>query len=512
MAKPTSITDDALIFFDHLTEATAGIFAPRCVRLGVTGLARAGKTVFITALVHNLIHGGRLPLFSPYAEGRIRQGFLQPQPDDDVPRFDYESHVAALTGEDRAWPRSTRRISQLRLTIAYESASLFSRALGSGNLNIDIVDYPGEWLLDLALLGKPYAQWARETLHRARSGAHGDVAREWLAFVRNLDPLAAQSEDIAQEAARAFSAYLAAARAHKALSMLPPGRFLMPGDLCGSPALTFAPIDPPVQGDAPAGSLFAMMERRYEAYKSHVVKPFFRQHFARLDRQIVLVDALAALNAGPAALADLEETLAQTLACFRPGPTSWLSSILSRRIDRILFAATKADHLHRTSHDRLEALMQAVVARALERAAYRGADVKSLALASVRATREAVARHNGEDLPCIVGVPVAGETLGGEIFDGKRQAAIFPGDLPRDPARLIEQKTLPAPQATQHQGLAGATERLTPLANPEPRPYAVDVVRFRPPDLETSKTGVTLSLPHIRLDKALEFLLGDKLA
>ena len=38
------------------------------------------------------------------------------------------------------------------------------------------------------------------------------------------------------------------------------------------------------------------MERRYEAYKDVVVRPFFREHFARLDRQIVLVDALAALQ------------------------------------------------------------------------------------------------------------------------------------------------------------------------------------------------------------------------
>jgi uncharacterized protein len=40
------------------------------------------------------------------------------------------------------------------------------------------------------------------------------------------------------------------------------------------------------------------MERRYEAYVSSIVKPFFYGHFARLDRQIVLVDALTALNAG----------------------------------------------------------------------------------------------------------------------------------------------------------------------------------------------------------------------
>ena len=61
------------------------------------------------------------------------------------------------------------------------------------------------------------------------------------------------------------------------------------------------------------GTLAAMMERRYEAYKTHVVKPFFRDHFARLDRQIVLVDMLAALNAGPAAIRDLEAALADVL-------------------------------------------------------------------------------------------------------------------------------------------------------------------------------------------------------
>ena len=105
---------------------------------------------------------------------------------------------------------------------------------------------------------------------------------------------------------RAFAAYLKACKHdERALSTLPPGRFLMPGDLEGSPALTFAPL--PALGDRGRahGSLHAMMERRYEAYKTHVVKPFFREHFARLDRQIVLIDAMQALNAGPGAVADL---------------------------------------------------------------------------------------------------------------------------------------------------------------------------------------------------------------
>ena len=87
------------------------------VRLGVTGLSRAGKTVFITAMIHNLIAGGRLPFFDAAAQGRLRRAFLKPQPDDDVPRFDYERHLADLTGKDPAWPQSTRRLSQLRLAL-----------------------------------------------------------------------------------------------------------------------------------------------------------------------------------------------------------------------------------------------------------------------------------------------------------------------------------------------------------------------------------------------------------
>ena len=68
-----------------------------------------------------------------------------------------------------------------------------------------------------------------------------------------------------------------------------------------------------------------MMVRRYEAYKDVVVRPFFRDHFSRLDRQIVLVDALSAFNAGPEALVDLEAALAGILDCFRIGRSTFLS-------------------------------------------------------------------------------------------------------------------------------------------------------------------------------------------
>ncbi|WP_176074026.1 YcjX family protein [Brucella intermedia] len=486
MAKLTSIGDEAKIALDTLADRATGILSPS-LRLGVTGLSRAGKTVFITALVHNMLHGGRLPMFEAYKSGRISRALLEPQPDDAVPRFQYEEHLSALIDEC-IWPDSTRAISQLRLTIEYESASAWGRWLSPGKLSVDIVDYPGEWLLDLPLLGKSYAEFSADSFALAHEPTHKDLAQEWISEAAVVDPSEKADELTAQRLARSFTAYLRAGKAdERALSTLPPGRFLMPGDLEGSPALTFAPLPNLKPDDLRAGSLGAMMERRYEAYKTYVIKPFFREHIARLDRQIVLIDAMQAMNAGGAVVADLERALTDILSCFRPGRANLLTGLIQRRIGRILVAATKADHLHHESHDRLQAIVRRLVERAIERADFSGADIDVLAMAAVRATREATVTQGKETLPVIVGTPLKGEKIDGEVFDGETETAIFPGDLPKNPNAIFEKS----------------------FAQDDP---AIRFVRFRPPRLERTAEGLTLSLPHIRLDRALQFLIGDRLA
>ena len=467
-------------------------FATPSIRLGVTGLARAGKTVFITALIRNLTAGGRLPFFDAYSEGRILRAYLQPQPDDAVPRFDYEAHLGALMGDPPRWPESTRHISELRVTIEYVPAGMVKRAMTTGRLHVDIVDYPGEWLLDLALIDQSYEDWSREAIALAEEPTRSAVSAHWRRHLAELDPGAAQDEQVALESARIFTAFLAAAReAEPALSTLGPGRFLLPGDLAGSPLLTFVPLKMPAGWAPPRNSLAAMMARRFESYKSHVVKPFFRDHFSRLDRQIVLIDALAALNAGGAAVEDLSRALEASLRAFRPGARSWLASILPRRIDRVLFAASKADHLPSSSHDRLEAVLRLMTERAAARATFAGASVGVIALAAVRATREVEAQQNGETLACIRGIPMPGEKVGTKRFDGSTEVALFPGDLPADPRRLL---------APSGQEIA----------------RRMRFVRFRPPRLGPA-AGATepqvwaQAWPHVRLDRALQFLIGDRL-
>ena len=111
---------------------------------------------------------------------------------------------------------------------------------------------------------------------------------------------------------------------------------------------------------------------------------------------------------------------------------SFLSSLFRPRIDRILFAATKADHLHHLNHDRLEAIVAHMVKQAVERSESSGAAIDVVGLAAVRATREARVRRGREELPSIIGTPAAGESAGGTTFDGNTEAATFPGDLPDD--------------------------------------------------------------------------------
>ncbi len=262
---------DAGLAIQNLAESLSG----RPLRLGVTGLSGAGKTIFVTALVQHLTLAARvaalggknpLPVFRVHDEGRLVRGGIEPQPDDAVPRFAYEDHIATLTGpggdaEKRAWPESTRRISELRLTLEFERDTSFGRR--TSQLSIDIIDYPGEWLLDLPLLDKSYKRWSQDTLDASLTPARAPLAAEWRATVMGLDPKAAADESVAQKAAALFTAYLRACRAVPiSTSALPPDRFLMPGDLEGSPLLTFSPLPVTVGSEIEPQSLAAMMARR----------------------------------------------------------------------------------------------------------------------------------------------------------------------------------------------------------------------------------------------------------
>ena len=467
----STLADQVVRGVEGVTDTLSAPFADPVIRLGVTGLSRAGKTVFITSLVANLMDRGRMPGLVAAANGAIRTAYLQPQPDDTIPRFRYEDHLGRLTAPNPDWPDGTRQISQLRLSLRVQPSGLLSGFSGPRTVHLDIVDYPGEWLLDLGLLDQDYATWSAAALARAKGHPEGDT---YLERVAGTDPETKLDEVQAHALADSFTTHLQALR-EAGFSDCTPGRFLLPGDLAGSPVLTFAPL--PGSGFA-RGSLGREFERRFDSYKRHVVKPFFRDHFAKIDRQVVLVDVLGAIHAGPAALDDLRQAMAQILGAFRPGRNDFLTRIFKgRRVERILFAATKADHLHHSQHAQLTAITQALLREARDRADFAGAKTAAMSIAALRTTVEETVNHRDGPL----------DVVRGRLRDSGKQAAFYPGKLPDDPAHLL---------APARNGAKKWLDADYSVMNFAPAPLTL-----RPGD----------GPPHIRLDKAAEFLIGDKL-
>lgn len=456
---------------DGVAQTLSAPFSDPVIRLGVTGLSRAGKTVFITSLVANLMDRGRMPQLRAAASGAIQTAYLQPQPNDTLPRFAYETYLAQLTAQQPAWPDGTRQISELRLSLKVRPSGLVGALSGVRTLHLDIVDYPGEWLLDLGLLDLTFAQWSDHALGRIAGRPGGD---DYLAALNAADANAPLDETQAQALAQSYTAHLQAARA-AGFSDCSPGRFLLPGDLAGSPVLTFAPLPARSFGRKSLGREF---ERRFESYKRNVVKPFFRDHFSKIDRQIVLVDVLGAIHAGPPAVADLRSAMADILGAFRPGRNAFLTRIFQgRRVEKILFAATKADHLHHTQHKQLTDITEAMLRDAKDRADFAGARTAAMTIAALRTTTEETMDHVDGPL----------NVVRGRLLDTGKQAAFYPGALPSDPQHLLG----PA-KAGQDRWLD----------------QDYQVMRFAPAAL-TLKPGD--GPPHIRLDKAAEFLFGDRL-
>jgi predicted YcjX-like family ATPase len=88
---------------------------------------------------------------------------------------------------------------------------------------------------------------------------------------------------------------------------------------------------------------------------------------------------------------------------------------------------------------------------------------------------------------------VSGEAANGETFDGETEVATFPGDLPVDLDAFFS---------------SDGTFRGLTAASAEKADFRF--LRFRPPLLE-SDDAEDPALPHIRLDRTLQFLIGDRL-
>jgi predicted YcjX-like family ATPase len=420
------------------------------IRIGVTGLARAGKTAFLTSAAANLLAQGAgvptLPLLAARLAGRRMRVSLAPSGAEALPRFGVAAHLAALAADPPRWPERTGAVSLLALHLDVSRAGL-SQALPPMQLRLELLDYPGEWLLDLPMLRQSFSEWSAATLRRLEGH---EAAAGFLAFARGLPAGAGADDTLAMSGHRLFADALGKLR-ERGLSFLQPGRFLMPAPGPPPPWTAFFPM----QG---GGGLADLMRQRFDAYREAAARELSAPSFGRLDGLVVLADVLSALHAGPAAFADMQEALSAVAGALRyrggllgavpllgalaPWMPDFLPDWLSTGgIARVAFAATKADHVAQRQRGNLENLARGLVTLPGERA-----PGGVFAIASVRCTEDFVWTLDGRNVSAVrgrvLGEPHFTRSYPGEVPDRAPDASFWQHRflaLPQfEPARLPE--------------------------------------------------------------------------
>lgn len=437
-----------------------GALNERVIRVAVTGLSRSGKTVFITSLIHNLLALGKgrntLPKLQELLESnegsRLRNIRIHPAGTSTTPYFDFDNKLTELASNTPSWPPRTEDLSEIALSLEIERQGALSQRLGARRIRLELLDYPGEWLLDLPLLSKTYAQWSRETMLRLRRPSAGVICVPFLNFLKSVSATQSADDTLIRRGHAIYRQVLQECRSRLGLRYLQPGRFLCPGPRADAPFLWFFPIED-AQDHPAVGSMCALMRDRFEAYKADMRTNFFDTHFTMFERQIFLVDILSALHAGQEAFQDTAEAISGIVRSLSYGsnlmsrPLQDISSAAirfggrllirelygapryagelaslatSRRIERLAIVATKADHVPTLRRENLKNLVRALAERALSEKGLDGRSVTYHTAASVNSTKDGVKEIDGQLYEVVFGSPLGDE----------KPKVFYPGDVP----------------------------------------------------------------------------------
>jgi predicted YcjX-like family ATPase len=483
-----------------LRDLAAQALGDERIGLAVTGLSRAGKTVLVTSLIQNLLALGQgldtLPAFAACLRGdggsRLVSVEVMPAGAAALPHFDQKAKLEALAGARPAWPARTEDLATISLLLTIARPSALGRHLGPRRVRLDILDYPGEWLLDLPLLSQGFNAWSRETLALLRTEPRRSVAAPFLQFLERQGGPAPADEGLARQGHALYKATLERCRTERGLRFLQPGRFLCPGPRGDVPYMWFYP------DDSERGGMVALLTERFEAYQRAVRGEFFEPHFAAFHRQVMLVDVLGALVAGQAAFEDTARAIRAIAAALRYGDqgglvaasAAWMlrgmghvlppvlggltnaaaRQIADPRIERVAVVATKADHVPALKRDNLRHLLRAMADPVAADQGQAGAGVSYHVAAGLLSTEDGVARLDGRTVPVVQGIVLGEDKL----------RPYFVGEVPSG----------------------------MPLPDFWSEAY-FELPVFRPPQVDGSgRTG----LPHLGLDAVLADLIGDLVA
>lgn len=396
----------------------------RSVRIAVIGGKDSGKTVFLTAIANNL-HAHN-PWNFPL-DGMRAYDLSDEIPGDEcdgVKRFDYQGAKNALT--NFRWPAKTAEARLLLMRLLLKDLDGRRR---DREVQLEILDVPGERVADFPMLGRDYRQWCG-WMEDALAGPSGCsmAYREYLAKVASAGPddegalFSAYRDFLADEYAN-FRAVTPStvkleidgvphggrskAEFRAGIESVPVGLRTDDGErseFVPLPKSSFLP-------GSPFARLAAKYGKAYAEYAERVVRPTGRW-LKGAQKLFYLVDVLTLLQAGASAWDAQKEYAEAAIGALCPRRLGtfgrmwrWAKGLVWRtQINAVYGVATKSDLVFSSANrDNMVALAEDFFGKAFARtdpSIY--TDVFSCA--AVRSTREVIVDAGGEKKRCLKGL------------------------------------------------------------------------------------------------------------
>lgn len=354
-----ALLDKTLAAASLTSDKLADVFSKETHRFTITGLSRSGKSMLFTSLVTMLKSRSEegyacLPLLRYLPPSQVLD--IRVEPIEGYKVFPQLDNLAAL--EQGQWPAATEEAYGFKLIVRLkQTASLTRHIIPHTDVVFEFIDYPGEWITDIPMLSKTYAQWSDSAWAQLSSGPQQYFAEGWKQVVNGFDFEQAPSASRIQQLVQAYRQYLIDAK-KQGISLLQPGSFLLESSDFDWQAFGFTPLPSSITSDV-SHPWYKAFDKHFVTFQQQWLAPLKQSIFKETDKQIILVDLFEGLNHSRQHLYQLKETLSHLADTFVYGQSGWFSRTVLKKeqIGKVAFVATKADLIPLNQRDNLLSLL-----------------------------------------------------------------------------------------------------------------------------------------------------------
>jgi len=358
----SSLLNKALLAASASGEKLSDIFSKETHRFTITGLSRSGKSMLFTSLMTMLKSRSEegyacLPLLRYLPPSQVEH--MRVEPIEGYKPFPLNENINELAKGN--WPAATEEAYGFKLIVRLAQTNSIKRhLLPHTDVVFEFIDYPGEWITDIPMLGKSYVQWSDSAWAQLSSGPQQFFADNWKERVNTFDFEQPPTQERISQLVEDYRQYLMLAKSN-GISLLQPGSFLLESSNFNWRENGFTPLPSSITSDV-SHPWFEVFNRHFCAFQQDWLVPLKQSVFRETDKQIILVDLFEGLNHSRQHLYQLKETLSHLADTFVYGQAGWFTRNIMRKpqIGKVAFVATKADLVPASQRDNLLSLLQQV--------------------------------------------------------------------------------------------------------------------------------------------------------